>query len=175
MDFPLFTYHPNPLATGAVIASDASCQCCGKARGFICIAGMYCVENIDAICPWCVTDGSAADKFNGHFVDDYPLLEAGLDIAIVKEVAEKTPGYISWQQEVWQSHCSDACEFHGDAELAELQALQGEALEEFLSDQMLDSGFWQKILSGYRKGGDLAIYKFQCRHCHKVIFTMDCN
>ncbi|VEE61322.1 Uncharacterised protein family (UPF0167) [Shewanella putrefaciens] len=175
MDFPQFTYHPHPLDTGAVIASDATCECCGQARGFICSSGMYCRDNVEAICPWCVADGSAADKFNGHFVDDYPLLDAGLDLAIVKEVAERTPGYVSWQQEVWQSHCNDACEFHGDAELTDLQALQGEALEGFLSEHMLDSGFWQKILSGYRKGGDLAIYKFQCRHCHKVIFTMDCN
>lgn len=175
MDFPQFTYHPHPLDTGAVIASDATCECCGQARGFICSSGMYCRDNVEAICPWCVADGSAADKFNGHFVDDYPLLDAGLDIAIVKEVAERTPGYVSWQQEVWQSHCNDACEFHGDAELADLQALQGEALEDFLAEYLPNHALWQKLLSSYQKGGNPAIYKFKCRHCQQAIFTLDCH
>lgn len=49
MDFPQFTYHPHPLNTGAVIASDATCECCGQARGFICSSGMYCRDNVEAI------------------------------------------------------------------------------------------------------------------------------
>ena len=32
---PRFRYHPNPMETGSVIASDARCVVCGEARGFV--------------------------------------------------------------------------------------------------------------------------------------------
>ncbi|WP_274521918.1 CbrC family protein [Burkholderia pyrrocinia] len=32
---PAFRYHPDPLATGSVIRSDARCVCCGDARGYV--------------------------------------------------------------------------------------------------------------------------------------------
>ncbi|MCU9953286.1 CbrC family protein [Burkholderia pyrrocinia] len=34
MSLPAFRYHPDPLATGSVIRSDARCMCCGDARGY---------------------------------------------------------------------------------------------------------------------------------------------
>lgn len=173
MEFPIFTYHPDPIATGAVIKSDATCESCGKATGFVCTSTIYAVKKVDFICPWCIADGTAAKKFNGSFTDDYPLIEAGIDNKIIFEIAERTPGYISWQQEEWQSHCDDACEFHGDADINELKEMQGEQLSSFLEQQMLDVTLWKQLLTTYKKGGDPAIYKFKCRHCHKIIFTMD--
>ena len=38
---PKFTYHPDPLATGAVGVSDRTCECCGQARGYIYTASVY--------------------------------------------------------------------------------------------------------------------------------------
>ena len=116
MDLPNFRYHRNPLATGAIEQSDSVCECCEEARGYIYKASIYSEKAIDVLCPWCIADGSAAEKFTASFVDDYPLIEAGLNQKIIEEVCRRTPGYISWQQEVWLQHCIDACEFCGDAE-----------------------------------------------------------
>src|SRR5262249_13519113 len=100
MGFPAFKYHPDPVATGAIVESDASCACCGQARGFAYEAAVYGEKEIDgALCPWCIADGSAAKKLGVSFSDEHGLLEAGLAKSIVEEVAQRTPGFLSWQQD----------------------------------------------------------------------------
>ncbi len=107
------------------------------------------------------------------FSDDYPLQEAGLPEEMISEVCERTPGYNSWQQEVWQTHCGTACVFHGDAEKDELVNLSGELLEKFLRVEMIKPDVWLNILQHYEKGGNPAVYKFGCPECSEVIYTMD--
>ncbi len=173
MELPSFQYHPDPIATGAIKASDEVCECCDKPRGYIYTSTIYAEEEIEFICPWCISDGSAANKYDGLFSDNYPLQESGVSQEAISEVCERTPGYNSWQQEEWQSHCGDACEFHGDAEKAELLALSGEPLEAFLKKEMIKSDVWENILEHYEKGGNPAVYKFKCHRCEEIVFTMD--
>jgi uncharacterized protein CbrC (UPF0167 family) len=85
MDFPTFKYHPNPVETGSIEASPEVCECCNIARGYIATGIIYAKDDIDNICPWCIFDGSASEKFNGTFVDDYPLENAGIDNFIISE------------------------------------------------------------------------------------------
>jgi len=60
MDLPVFRYHPDPIASGSVVASAAECVCCGEARGFIYTGPAYCEAELEeALCPWCIADGSA--------------------------------------------------------------------------------------------------------------------
>ena len=173
MELPKFKYHHNPIKTGAIEKSDKVCQCCNKARGYIYTSSMYAEDDIDNICPWCISEGLAAKKFDGAFSDDYPLVEAGISQEIIDEVCQRTPGYNSWQQDVWQSHCNDACTFHGDAKKEELLALKEDALEEFLKAQFIEPKIWKGILEDYEEGGNPAVYKFVCTKCSKVIYTMD--
>jgi uncharacterized protein CbrC (UPF0167 family) len=39
---PRFKCHPRPLSTGAIEESDAACECCGRARGFVYRGPIYC-------------------------------------------------------------------------------------------------------------------------------------
>lgn len=114
---PHFRYHPEPLASGSIEASAATCQCCGKARGYVYTGSPYSRHELPpgSLCPWCIADGSAAARYEASFSDDYPLLDAGVAANIVTEVCERTPGYASWQQERWLVCCEDACAFRGDA------------------------------------------------------------
>ncbi|MFC4160676.1 CbrC family protein [Chitinimonas lacunae] len=174
-DLPLFRYHPDPIATGAVEPSDSICQCCGQARGYLYTGSIYALEDLDHICPWCIADGSAAARFDASFIDDYPLLTAGMPAEVVTEVSRRTPGYLSWQQEAWLTHCHDACEFHGDASLADIRNASDATKAAWMADYRLDEEVWQRIEEGYQPGGNPAIYKFVCRHCQQILFAWDCS
>lgn len=175
MILPIFKYHPDPIATGAIEKTKASCECCGKSRGFRATSTIYSIHEVETICPWCIADGSAAKTFDGSFSDSHPLLSDEIDKEIVKEVCERTPSFISWQQERWLSHCNDACEFHGDAEKSDLVDLQNKNLDQFLANEYITAKVWSIILQSYDKGGDTAIYKFKCRVCGENQFYADCN
>jgi uncharacterized protein CbrC (UPF0167 family) len=174
MSLPEFRYHPDPISTGSIKASEATCVCCDQARGYIYAANTYCEEDLEeALCPWCIADGSAAAKFDATFSDDNSLLEADISVEIVEEVTRRTPGFTSWQQELWQTCCDDACEFHGDATKANLKALKGKSLEEILEQMDCDKEEWTEFLKIYEPGSSPAVYHFVCRHCKKPKYAVD--
>ncbi len=176
MNLPYFKYHPDSIATGSVVASDNICRCCRRATGFIYTGPVYAIAELDqAICPWCIASGKAAEKFNARFADSYPLSQKGIPRAIVEEVTLRTPGYESWQQEFWLSHCGDACEFHGDASLNDVRNASQETKEEWMKEYNLGEGEWNEITTGYIPKGHNAIYKFRCRHCNLILFGWDCS
>ena len=172
-NLPHFKYHPDPLKTGAVAPSEQVCSCCGMARGYAYTAGFYAEEEVDTICPWCIADGSAAARFDGSFTDEDALLEEGVPQAVIDEVCQRTPGFQSWQEAAWRSHCNDACEFHGDATVEEVSQLSGESLAELLADEMIKPQAWPKLRDAYTPGGATSIFRFQCRHCGKAIYALD--
>lgn len=171
---PTFTYHPDPISTGNVEASDTVCRCCGKSQRYIYTGSVYCVEDLrDRLCPWCIADGSAAERFDAEFADADPLIEAGLPSNIVEEVNRRTPGYSSWQQEVWQTCCHDACEFHGDAKRGELEELAGAPLDRFLTENQIKPADWVHIVKHYQPGGGISVFRFVCRHCKEPRYGLD--
>lgn len=171
---PTFRYHPNPLATGAVEKSSVTCVCCGKARGFIYVGPVYAIEELhELLCPWCIADGSAAEKLGASFADSHPLITAHVPAAAVEEVNLRTPGYSCWQQESWLAHCGDACEFHGDVTAEEVRNASEETKKHWLAEYKQNEEGWQWATSGYRPGGNSPLYKFVCRHCHLVLFGWD--
>jgi uncharacterized protein CbrC (UPF0167 family) len=98
MDLPVFTYHPDPLASGSVAASDTPCTCCKARRGFIYTGPAYCEAELDdAICPWCIADGAAHKAFDASFTDPAGFPD-GVPPDVVDEIAYRTPGFNSWQQ-----------------------------------------------------------------------------
>lgn len=171
---PHFRYHPNPLGTGAIEASTATCVCCGKPRGYIYVGPVYAKDDLhESLCPWCIADGSAAQKLGASFADAHPLIQAGVPTAIVEEVNLRTPGYTCWQQEWWLAHCGDACEFHGDASANDIKNVAAETKEYWLREYKQDEEGWAAATEGYVSGGDSAFYKFKCRHCGVVLFSWD--
>jgi uncharacterized protein CbrC (UPF0167 family) len=173
MDLPVFKYHPNPLITGSIIESNAVCQRCGQSKGYIYTSSVYGVEELhNKICPWCIADGSAANKFDATFVDSYPLYQAGIAEEIILEVTTKTPGYDTWQQEVWLSHCNDACAFLGDALKTDVLRIANEHFQVF-GGEGLDAETMKGIAQGYQPEGSPAFYKFECLHCHEILYATD--
>ena len=114
---PQFKYHPSPLSTGAIEDSDAVCDCCGRARGFIYRGPIYCVSRVEGVCPWCIADGSAHLKWDAAFTDSAAIGGYGrwceVPREVWEEVAYRTPGLSTIQQARWYTHCGDAAEFLG--------------------------------------------------------------
>jgi uncharacterized protein len=169
---PFFKYHPNPIETGRIKASDKICICCERAKGYIYTSPVYCKFDLDeSICPWCITDGSAAEKFGASFNDCGD--SSNIPQEIVKEILERTPGYESWQGNIWIYHCNDGCEFHGDLSGQEAKNLDEKTIQNFCFENGLGEADRKEIIQYYEKGGNPAIYKFVCRHCGEIKLYTD--
>ena len=118
---PTFRYHPDPIASGSIEESEVECLCCGRARGYIYTGPTYAEEDLDeSLCPWCIADGSAAEKFEAQFVDEENF-DDDIPDKVVEEVTERTPSYSGWQQEVWPTCCDDATAFITPVGFAEIR------------------------------------------------------
>lgn len=181
MDLPVFRYHPEPLASGSIIASDAECLCCGQARGYIYVGPVYAEEELDeALCPWCIADGSAHEQFDASFTDEDGIGDYGdwdpVPQEVVAEVALRTPGFNGWQQECWWTHCGDAAAFIGRAGKAELLAAGPQAVEAIRESTGLAAGpDWQHFLDALDKDGSPTAYLFRCTQCGALGGYQDCH
>ncbi|MFI7336394.1 CbrC family protein [Streptomyces sp. NPDC050085] len=91
-DLPAFRYHPDPLASGPIRESAETCACCNRATGWIYTAAFYTAQEVSGhFCPWCIADGSAAERFVGEFMDAYGLDDVSDEI--LHEVTRRTPGW----------------------------------------------------------------------------------
>jgi uncharacterized protein CbrC (UPF0167 family) len=169
---PAFKYHPDPVATGSVVASDTECECCGQSRGYIYVGPVYGENEYDErICPWCIADGSAHDNLEVSFTDEngvggYEDAWCAVAEEIVEQVAYRTPGFNGWQQEQWWTHCDDAAEFLGVAGKAELVALGPEAVAAIRAQaNMDDEAQWGGFFNSLHKDGSPTAYVFRCRKC----------
>lgn len=125
LGLPTFRYHPNPLETGAFeeSADGVACDCCGKTTHIFYTGPFYAVEDIECLCPECISSGEAARKYDGSFQDDCSVDDGVEDPARLDELIHRTPGYSGWQQEYWRAHCGDYCAYLGHVGARELRAL----------------------------------------------------
>nr|WSW68731.1 CbrC family protein [Streptomyces sp. NBC_00995] len=109
---PHFRCHPDPVASGSVRESAETCACCGLAPGWIYTATFFTRLDVSgSFCPWCIADGSAAERFAGEFADGYGL--DGVSEETIEQVTRRTPGFHAWQDPHWLVHCNDAAAFVG--------------------------------------------------------------
>ena len=162
---PTFRYHPDPIATGSVEASEHLCIICNKARGYIYTGPIYCEAEITGgICPWCIADGSAHAELGAEFTDRAGVGD-GIPNSVLAEVAYRTPGYSGWQQELWFTHCNDATAFLGVVGRKELDALGPEAIASIQASTGLEDDEWERFFERLDKDGSPTAYLFRCLHC----------
>ncbi|MFF3334067.1 CbrC family protein [Streptomyces sp. NPDC002888] len=163
---PGFPYHPDPLATGSVVAADAVCACCGKARGHVYVGPVYAVEEPGGrLCPWCIADGSAAATYEAQFCggavgDDVPR-------EVLSAIAERTPGFSGWQEAQWLLHCGDGAAFLGRVGAAELADHPDavEAMRQEMSGWGRPAERTEHYLGALDKDDQPTAYLFRCRVC----------
>ena len=169
MSIPSFKYHRDPILSGSVEKSAASCRCCGKSRGYIYTGPAYSEENLkDALCPWCIADGTAHARFEAMFVDE-AALPSDIPESVIEEVAWRTPGYNSWQGEQWFSCCGDAMTFLEPVGIREIREryreLEFNVRGNILYELEISGGAANRMLEALDRNKAPTAYIFQCDHC----------
>jgi uncharacterized protein CbrC (UPF0167 family) len=173
---PVFKYHPDPVATGSVEASDTVCRGCGRQRGYIYTGPLYSEKFDDvSLCPWCIADGTAARKFGASFGDTGTV--EGISQEAREEIGSRTPSFTAWQQDRWLACCGDGAAFLGPAGAKELKrqlAAAAGAVREHLEEEYgLEDEDLEESFKGLRKDGDSTAYVFRCVHCGKYLAYVD--
>ena len=169
IELPEFKYHRDPVQSGSVESSDKRCRCCNEARGYIYAGPFYSGQDLDdAICPWCVADGSAHEKFDATFVDEAALPD-DLPESVVQQIAWRTPGYNVWQSEQWFSCCNDAMTFLEPVGIREIREryreIEFNVLGNILYDLKISGGAAKRVLESLDRKRTPTAYVFQCSHC----------
>ena len=173
MTLPAFRYHPDPVGTSSIVPSSAVCRACERVRGYIYTGPVYGeVELEDALCPWCIADGSAAARFAADFVDPAGVGDHGrwdgVSPAVTDEVAKRTPGFTGWQQERWWTHCGDAAAYLGRAGRTELQARWPEAIAALRGEIGFEGSDWEEYFRSLDAERSPTAYVFRCLHCGQL-------
>ncbi|MCU1233307.1 MAG: hypothetical protein JWP63_1274 [Candidatus Solibacter sp.] len=173
---PVFRYHPDPLGSGSLVASDKTCRSCGQARGYIYTGPVYSAHQLDdSLCPWCIADGSAHEKFDAIFVDD-EAFEGEVPEEAAEEITERTPGFNSFQGEGWPGCCEDATAFvtpAGMRELREQPDLEGLVLDHIIHQMEISGGAATRLLNSLHRDAGPTAYLFRCLHCQNHHFHID--
>jgi hypothetical protein len=133
----------------------------------------------DSLCPWCIADGSAHERYNAEFTDYAAVggfrLPNTLETQVREEVAHRTPGFSGWQQEQWLACCNDAAAYLGPAGHAELTSRWPGAVEAVRADCGLDGAEWEGFFHALDADGGPTAYVFQCLHCNRLLAYQDCH
>lgn len=182
MELPKFKYSPNAYDIDVFTKEEGICSICNMERDLKYTSSFYSIEEPEYICPWCIHDGRAAKKYDGEF-NDYcgiegvspdPSIEGKINISkdSLLEISERTPSYISWQQEVWLTHCNEPCAFIGYADSEIIKPY----LDELKEDIEINLGYDPEFITNYlTTEGSLVGYLFQCVNCGQHRLHADCD
>jgi len=176
---PFSRFHPDFIGTGSVEKSTEKCLCCNKARGFIYTVAVFGEEDLhDKLCPWCIVEGIAHEKFDALFCDASDFYESPGNPLIPKieiiELTQRTPIFAGWQQPQWLLHCGPACMFLGPSS-NDILRKQWKVLEPQIRKE---SGFkneaeFQKFYSSIDTDTSVLAWLFRCSVCGELLTYLD--
>lgn len=180
MNIPAFTYHPEPLESGVFVPSVAQCEACGKGTGYQYIGPIYPDGGrLIPICPWCIANG------NAHAVLQLEFAEAGLIVdddgkgvpqEVKDEICQRTPGFNTWQDQVWLAHCGDAAVFLGACNGETIRNEHAEVIEQIIGQYCSeDEDIDEYVDSLEGEAGWIVARIFQCRHCAKKLVHIEAD
>ena len=85
------------------------------------VGPFYSIHEVEGICPWCIANGQAAEKYNLTFIDEDGIDKVD-DKLIVEELTKRTPGFFFPQEDNLPSHCGDYCVLLGGANEVDIQS-----------------------------------------------------
>lgn len=171
---PTFKYYPDPVGNESIIEKLAVCPCCEKPRNYMYTGNIYCVEEIEEVCPWCIADGSAAEKWDAGFIEDGYCKNISPDI--LEEINSRTPGFETWQGSRWLFSETDAMLFRGEVDGGKLVSEGNTSKIRAVLKAVNEYGWgWTKDnVSKHIKGSDMSIYLFEDKDTgeHRAYFDL---
>ncbi|GAB3811013.1 CbrC family protein [Kribbella italica] len=178
---PAFRYHPDPIATGSAVADGGACELCGEVTGAR-YAGPILGRQAERLCLGCIADGTAAERLgrpdgSAEFSDGLRRQSDSLPSAVLEEILRRTPGYFSWQESYWLTHCGDGAAYLGRTGWDQIkdddEALK--ALRDEAQELGMDTAAAQEWISRLSPDGDMTAYLFECLHCGVHLAYSDAN
>lgn len=175
---PRFRFHLDPLASGSIVQSPRVCLSCKTAREFIYAGPVYCeVELDEALCPWCIADGTAHATFDVGFVDS-EAFDDDAPHTSVEEVMHRTPGYAAWQSGRWPSCCGDLTAYIGPFGYDELNKrehyeLQGPLMSHIVHDMGISGGAATRLMQSLKRNQSPTLFVFRCLNCNRSHLQID--
>lgn len=176
---PNFRHHPDPVASGSIVAADAECACCKHARGFIYVGPAYNEGSLEAaICPWCIADGSAHKQLDVTFVDSEAFDEDATD-DVMRMICERTPGFNAWQGEQWPSCCGEPAAFVTPAGADDIRTtylrLEGSLMMYVVHQMGISGGAAKQLLGSLKRDHSPTAFIFKCLHCDNMPAYIDAS
>lgn len=164
---PAFTYHPDPVSTGSVVESDKTCEACGESRGWMYSGPLYSASDVEDVCPWCIANGDAAQRFDVDFTttDSAP---SAVPREVCDEIVRRTPGFSGWQQERWLFHCGDGAMYLGRPPWDEIRKVP-----DIVRHLANETGWTVEEFRQIDPGDNVSYYLFRCRHCPEHLAYFD--
>ena len=71
-EIPKFKYVDDNIVKNFFVKEDNKvlCKCCEKETDLVYYTIPHCEDNIKPLCPECIANGKAAEKFNCDFIDE---------------------------------------------------------------------------------------------------------
>lgn len=175
--FPTFRYHPDPIASGSILVSSNVCGCCGLARGYAYAGPVYgeagCPE---ALCPWCIADGSAHAQSGVTFVDSEALDGEATETERATLVT-RTPGFCAWQGGRWLSCCGGPAAFLAPVGHAEIRSafprLEAALMGCIVHGHGVAGGAAIRMLESLQRDQPPTAYLFRCLTCESMPVYID--
>ncbi len=179
MELPKFKYSPNAYKLDIFIEEEGTCSVCNEKRKLKYNGSFYSIDKPNYICPWCISNGKAAEKYEGEFNDylgiegvspDPKDPEPSIPKEMLYEICTRTPSYNSWQQEVWLTHCNEPCVFIGYATSEAIKPILSEVKEDIENLNFPIEWFTEGFT---RESSDIGAYIFKCCNCGKHRLHVD--
>ena len=131
----------------------------------------------EAICPWCIADGSDAAKFDAYF-NNVAEIVGEVPEAVQEEVEKRTPGYITLQEGEWRACCGDATAFimrasEKDLLSREFPRSRSALLTQLIMVEGVSSPEAAEFVMTLTKDSDHSAYMFRCLKCGKYQFRVE--
>jgi len=173
---PTFRFHPDPLRSGSVVAKAVTCRACDQRRDHVYTGPVFGEHDLDeALCPWCIADGTANRRFGAFFHDLAFASEVAPDVAI--EIEERTPGFDTWNPIDWPVCCDLPMAYLETAGIAEVRArhrtLEGDLMSSIVHELRLSGGTARAYLESLRRDASPSVHVFHCLSCDHVAGRID--
>lgn len=199
--FLQFKFSPNAYDVDGIfkIVYNEVCSVCNEQADYKYTGPFYSVEKPKCICDKCVKNGQAAKKYNGVFqggvqykgdylsfvynddtkryedfgYNDKPVIVDEMQDEELNELLFRTPGYSSWQEPLWLSHCDKFCQFIGEFTGEEIKKFQNE-LEGSIKDKFTEEiKRIENEITLEIEDCSASFYLFKCINCGVYLIHYD--